>query len=91
VRISGAELKMAQALNWTAIVLLGILTSACSGIDTINGVRMNVSAAPDATYCEKNPTVCVVGAVAIIGGAIALVTSGDRDNAAPGGGGGGGT
>ena len=57
-----------------------VIAGGCSNIGSINGYRMNATAAPDATFCEINPVVCVVGAAAVVGGGIAVVTR-DRSKA----------
>ena len=58
-----------------------LAVAGCSNVGSINGIRMNASTAPDATYCDANPEICVLGAAAIVGGGIALV--GFRHHDAP--------
>ncbi len=45
----------------------------------VNGVRMNATSAPDATYCDKNPEICVAAGVKIVGGVIAVIATDDND------------
>lgn len=51
-----------------ALAALAVALSACAGIDTINGVRLNATRAPESSYCDRNPTVCVLFGAAFVGG-----------------------
>lgn len=64
------------------MLLLAATIGGCSNVGTVNGIRMNASTAPEATYCDKNPAVCLLIGVAIVGGGIALVES-RHSNAPP--------
>jgi len=62
-----------------ALTILALALSGCASIDTINGVRMNASTAPDATYCDRNPTVCILLGSGAIGGLGAIFLA-NRDH-----------
>jgi hypothetical protein len=64
-----------RSMRRVALVAAAVVTAGCSSIDTINGVRMNATTAPEGSYCDKNPAICVLGAAAIAGGAIGLIAS----------------
>ena len=62
------------------LMVLGAGLAGCSSIGTINGTRMGATNAPDASYCDRNPMVCVgLGAVAI-GGVTAVIIHATKDN-----------
>ncbi len=51
-----------------SLAALAILLSGCANIETVNGVRMNATSASDATYCDRNPRICILFGAALIGG-----------------------
>ena len=68
-----------------AIAIAGSLT-ACSSVDTINGVRMNVSRDDPAahSFCGVHQVLCVVGGMVITGVATAaIINSRDHKKAPP--------
>lgn len=67
-----------------SLAALAILLSGCATIETVNGVRMNATTAPDATYCDRNRTICILFGVAFIGGLGAIfAANSDHHNAPP--------
>ena len=65
-----------------ALAALAVQLAGCASIDTINGVRMNASTAPDATYCDRNPTLCILLSAGAIGGLGAIFLA-NRNHHAP--------
>ena len=81
--------SLAKVLLLLAIV---IMPGGCSHIGRINGYDVTRVAGenPNATFCQKNPAVCIVGAAAALGGTALVIrqlTKDDRPPEVTGGGG----
>ena len=73
-----------RVLLVSACLAGALATAGCSSIGSVNGVRMGATDAPDATYCDKNPAVCIVAGVAVVGGiAYAIHEARDDDDNTP--------
>ena len=74
-------------LRKSSVMIVALTASAmvagCSNIGTINGVRMNATTAPDATYCGQHPEVCILAGIAIVGGGIALIETRPHHHSTP--------
>ena len=69
-----------------SVLLLAIaaITGGCSDIGKVNGVDISRVAGdnPNASYCQLNPTTCILGTAAAVGGAALIIHQATKDSSA---------
>ncbi len=74
-----------KPIKIAAVMLLAGSLSACSSINTINGVRMGATTTKDRSFCAqpKNRILCIAIAAGAVGGVTALIVRSRRNKSTP--------